>query len=434
MASSKAAVSNAFKIEGATIAEIQDAMARGETSAIALVDYYLDRIERFNSQLKAIISVNASARDAAIALDKERADGQLRGLLHGIPLVIKGQVRNPYNTDYTPGGSSGGTAVAITADLSVAGLGTDAVNSVRSPASACNIVGLKPTAGLVSRDGLMTVSLSQDVIGPMGRSVADVAALLEAIGTDDPHDPMTARSAGRRRRSYQTCLKTRGLKGKRLGIVQSLFGEGKAYQEVTEIVERAIATMEELGAQSVVIPADIDIDKMVEELSLIALEGKIHFEHYLAQLGEVAPVSSLKALIKTGKVHNSVQPLLKKMQSVNSPLGQSEYWQRLYPRRAELRQWLTSIFQHYQIDALVYPHQRQLVAAVGKPQKDRNGFLAAASGFPAIAVPAGFSEKGLPVGLELMAMPFQEDCLLKMAYAYEQKTQWRRSPNLTAGD
>ncbi len=491
MASPKSAVSNAFKVEDATIAELQSAMERQEISAIALVDYYLKRIEQFNKQLNAVISVNARARETAILLDKERTAGRLRGSLHGIPIVIKdnidtadlpttggclalkdlqpkkdafvvmklkeagaiilgkanlhelacsgesvsslgGQVRNPYNLGYTPGGSSGGTAVAIAANLAAAGLGTDAVNSVRSPASACNVIGLKPTTGLVSRGGLMSLCLSQDVIGPMGRSVADVATLLELIGTDDPCDPMTAQSTGKSRSNYRACLKVSGLKQKRLGVVRSLFGERKAHQEVTGIVDQAISTMEELGAHSTVVPVNIDIDKMVEELSLVVLEGKLHFEQYLAQMGEAAPVSSLKALIKTGKVHASVQPLLKKMQAVDSPLGQAEYWQRLYSRRVELRQRLTSIFQHYRLDALIYPHQRQLVAAIGKAQKGRNGFLAAASGFPAIAIPAGFSKKGIPVGVELMAMPFQEAKLLKMAYAYEQKAKWRRSPQLMA--
>lgn len=465
-------------------------MARGELSAIALVDYYLDRIERFNEQLNALISVDENAREIALKRDQERAAGNLQGALHGIPVVVKdnintadlpttggcaalaglqppedafvvaklkaagavilgkanlhelacrgesvsslgGQVRNPYNLGYTPGGSSGGTAAAIAANLAVVGLGTDAVNSVRSPASACNIVGLRPTAGLVSRNGLMSVSLSQDVIGPMGRTVADVAALLEVIGTDDERDPMTARSAGRKQRSYQACLKTRGLNGKRLGIVRSLFGEKKLHQDVNKLVNGAIATMEGLGAQTAVVPVNIDIEQMIEELSLILLEGKIHFEQYLEDLREAAPVESLKALIQTGDIHASVMPLLKKMQAVNSPLGQAEYWQRLYPRRAELRKILKSIFQQYRLDALVYPHQRQLVAPVGKAQKGRNGFLAAASGFPAITLPAGFSKKGLPVGIELMGLPFQEANLLQMAYAYEQKTQWRRSPNLT---
>ncbi len=491
MANPKTAVSSAFEIEEATIADLQNAMAQEITSATALVDYYLAQIEQLNGQLNALITVNSKARATARERDRQRAAGQLKGPLHGIPVVIKdnintadmpttggcialknlqppadafvvmklreagaiilgkanlhelaysgetlsslgGQTRNPYQLDYTPGGSSGGTAVAIAANLAVAGLGTDTINSVRSPTSACNIVGLRPTAGLVSRDGLMPVSLSQDAIGPMARTVADVATLLEVIGVDDPHDPVTARGAVQIRGSYQHLLQIRGLNGTRLGIVRSLFGPEKVHQEVNSLMDQAIATMEELGAQIVEVAVNIDIEKMIEELSLTVLEGKQHFEYYLDDLGEAAPVKRFKDLLKKGQILPSVRSLVKEMAAVDSPLGNEEYWQRLYPRRAELRQMLAHIYQHYRLDALIYPHQRQIVASIGKTQKERNGFLAAACGYPAITVPAGFSKKGLPVGIEFMAKPFEEARLLQMAYAYEQKTQWRRSPDLGA--
>lgn len=489
MAHPKVAVSRAFEIEEATIAELQTAMAQAETSAAALVDYYLERIEQLNGQLNALISVNANAKAIALERDQQRAAGKLKGPLHGIPIVVKdnintadmrttggclalknlqpptdafvitklreagaiilgkanlhelaysgetlsslgGQTRNPYQLSYTPGGSSGGTAVVIAANLAVAGLGSDTINSVRSPASACNIVGLRPTAGLVSRDGLMPVSLSQDAIGPMGRTVADVATLLEVIGTDDPDDPATARSTGQVRSSYQRALKERGLNGMRLGIVRSLFGKEQQHQEVNALMDTALSTVEKLGAQVVEVAVNINIEQMIEELSLAVLEGRLHFEYYLDALGAAAPVKNLKELLKTGQLLPSVRPLVKQMAAIDSPLGNGEYWQRLYPRRAELRTMLARIYRHYRLDALIYPHQRQIVAPIGKTQKDRNGFLAAACGYPAITVPAGFSKKGLPVGLELMAKPFEEARLLQMAYAYEHKTQWRRSPGL----
>ena len=493
MASRTTAVSSAFEsndfaLEEATITKLQSAMERQEISAATLVDYYLARIKRCGGQLNAFICINKRARDTAAQLDEERSRGHLRGLLHGIPVVVKdnintaelptsggclalknlqtpkdafvvarlraagaivlgktnlhelaysgetlsslgGQTYNPYNLKYTPGGSSGGTAVAIAANLAVAGLGSDTFNSVRSPASACNVVGLRPTLGLVSREGLMPVTLSQDVIGPMGRTVTDVAILLGAIAIDDPNDPTTARSTCHARENYQTALKKDGLRGMRLGVVRSLSGQGKPHREVNEIMEKAIATMEGLGARVREVAVSIDIDQMIEELSLAVWEGKLHLDQYLQELGQAAPMKSLKALVKSG-LHPSIGPLVKKMAAVDSPLGKTEYWQRLYPRRAELRQVLAHVFQRDQIDALVYPHQQRMVALVGKTQKERNGFLAAASGFPAITLPAGFSKIGLPVGIELMATPFQEAKLLQMAYAYEQKSQWRRSPQL----
>lgn len=489
-AASSAFKPDAFKLEEATIAELQNAMARQEISATTLVNDYLTRIKQFDGQLNAFICLNPQAQETAAQLDKERAQGRLRGPLHGIPIVVKdnintaelpttggaqalkglqppadafvieklreagaivlgktnlhelacsgetvsslgGQTRNPYHLDYTPGGSSGGTAAAVAANLVVVGLGSDTVNSVRSPASACSVVGLRPTTGLVSRDGLMPVALSQDVIGPIARTVTDVALILEVIAIDDPQDPMTARSAGQRKGSYPAALKKDGLKGMRLGIAASLSGQGKPHAEVNVIFGEAIACMKDLGAQIQTLAVHIDIEQMMAELSLTVLEGKLHLEQYFESLGKAAPVKSLQSLLKSGKLHPSIEPLIKEMEAVESPLGKGEYWQRRYARRAELRQLLDHIFQRYRLDAVIYPHQRQIVAPIGQTQQERNGFLAAASGFPAITLPAGFSKVGLPVGIEFMGMPFQEAKLLQMAYAYEQKTQWRRPPELS---
>ena len=485
---SAAAVSNPFDIEEASVAQLQTAMAQNQLSAHALVDYYLNRIERLDGQLNSLITLNPNAKTTAKALDRERANGKVRSALHGIPIVVKdnidtadmpttggcealatlqppddafvvarlkkagaiilakanlhelaqrgesvsglgGQVRNPYKLDYTPGGSSGGSAVAVAANLAALALGSDTVNSVRSPASACNIVGLRPTAGLVSRDGLMPVALSHDVIGPMGRTVADVATLLSAIAVDDPEDPMTARSTGVSK-DYKTGLKKTGLKGMRLGIISSLFGKGDECEGVNRLMESAISTMESLGAQRCKVAAVIDIEKLMGELSLTHWEFRAQFNQYLKTVGGAAPVKNLTALLKSGKLHPSIKAQLEKTNKVKSPLGDGEYWQRLYPRRVELRQALTQLFQRYQLHALVYPHQRVPVAAISESQQGRNGFLAAASGFPAITVPAGFVEEGLPVGIELMGLPFQEHGLLNMAYAYEQETCWRRRPDL----
>ncbi|MEL6260942.1 MAG: amidase family protein [Cyanobacteria bacterium J06626_6] len=489
MVEKSAAVSNTFEIEEATIAQLQTAMAQGKLSVCELTAHYLNRIDRLDSTLKSIITINPEALSQAKTLDEERAAGEVRGALHGIPLVIKdnintaempttggcvalanlqpltdafvvdrlkaagaimlakanlhelalrgesvsglgGQARNPYNLDYTPGGSSGGSAAAIAANFAVAGLGTDTVNSVRSPAAACNLVGLRPTIGLISRSGLMPVTLSQDVIGPMGRCVADVATLLTAMAVDDPSDPTTARSTNYPTGSYSPSLKQNGLQGMRLGIVPSLCGQSPDYAAIEPVVDGAIAMIESLGAQCDSVPAEIDIDGLHAELSLEMWEFKLHFEQYLERLGPTAPFRSLKAILNSGKVHGSIRAQVADAEAICAPLGSGEYWQRCYSRRVELRQLLSNLFRRLRLDALAYPHQRQQVARIGEQQMGRNGFLAAASGFPAITVPAGFDNDGVPVGLELMALPFQEPKLLQMAYAYEQATQWRRQPAL----
>ena len=499
MAGQKTTVSQSFNIEELTIAQLQRAMDEGMLTAADLVKAYKDRIEQFDAQLNAFISINPKALEQAVILDQSRANGNVRGCLHGIPVVVKdnintselpttggcialanmqatedafvvaklkeagaiilgkanlhelacrgesvsglgGQVHNPYNLAYTPGGSSGGTAAAIAANLAACGLGSDTINSVRSPASACNIVGLRPTAGRVSRSGLMPISLTQDTIGPMGRTVEDVATLLEVISQDDPNDPMTARSVGhsggqqhtQESNNYVSGLSEAGLAGKTLGVVASLWGDQAIHQGVNSLVEDAIATMGSLGAQTVKLAVNIDVEKMAEELSMNIWEGKLHFEQYLESLGNAAPIKTMRSLIDTEKVHASIVPILEIMDSVDTPLGYSEYWQRLYIRRAELRQRLFHLFSEYQIDALIYPHQKQPVARIGEQQKGRNGFLAAASGFPAITFPVGFvdvAEGSVPVGVELMGRPFEEGNLLQMAYAYEKQVAPRRSPS-----
>ena len=333
-------------------------MAEGALTSSALVEYYLARIAQFDNQLNALITINGQAKETAEKLDSERAQGSLRGPLHGIPVIVKdnidtvdmpttggckalataqppddafvidrlkaagaiilakanlhelawqgesasslgGQVHNPYNLDYTPGGSSGGSAAAVAANFAAIALGTDTINSVRSPASACNIVGLRPTAGLVSRDGLMPVALSQDVIGPMGRTVSDVATLLSVIAVNDPEDPMTSRSVGKRgnnsKDNYATALKKSGLKEMRLGIVPSLFGQADHHQPVNQLMEAAIKTLRSLGADCFEIATSIDIEQLIAELSVVQWEFRLHFNQYLETLGSAAPVKNLTA-------------------------------------------------------------------------------------------------------------------------------------------
>ncbi|MEO1619478.1 MAG: amidase family protein [Cyanobacteria bacterium J06632_3] len=445
--------------------------------------------DRKKDPLSSLISLNPQAKSIAAELDKERSADNLYGPLHGIPIVVKdnidtvqlpttggcaalassqppddafvvarlreagaiilakanlqelgqgtacesslgGQTLNPYDLAYTPGGASGGTAAAIAANLATAGLGSDTEGSIRSSAAACNLVGLRPTTGLVSRDGLMPTALSQDVIGPMGRRVTDVATLLDVIAVDDPEDPMTARSTGKLNSSYRPFLKKSGLKGMRLGVISSLYGTGSESKGVNELMAAAHKTCTALGAQQVPVAATIDVSGLAKELSVIHWEFKLHFEQYLETVGSTAPVKTLKEILKSGMIHSSVETPLKLLNSTRTPLGDADYWRRLYPLRVELRQLLTQLFNHHQLDAIVYPSQQQPVSKLGQVQQGLNGFLAAGSGFPAITVPAGFLDNGLPVGLELMAMPFQEARLLQMAYAYEQKTQWRRAPAL----
>src|ERR1700736_1723715 len=161
--------------------------------------------------------------------------------------ALGGQVKNPYDLTRTPGGSSGGTGAAVAANLSAVGTGSDTGGSVRSPASATSLVGLRPTRGLISRDGIVPVSFTQDTIGPMTRNVADTARLLDEMVGYDPNDPVTALNVGNIPKTYTAFLQN-GLKGARLGVLANLFGSGPEYEEVNQVMAKAIDALKEQGA------------------------------------------------------------------------------------------------------------------------------------------------------------------------------------------
>ena len=260
----------------ATIPELQKAMESGELTAVELVDFYLARIAAYDNagpKLNALILVNPAAHDEAAALDAERADSGPRGPLHGIPVVLKdnigtadmhttagslalkgftpaedafqarklreagaviigkanlfefalgwgtvsslgGQTLNPYDLSRDPGGSSGGTAVAVTANFAAAGLGTDTCGSVRLPAAHNDLYGLRPTRGLSSRAGVIPFSTTLDAVGPMARSVVDLAIMLDATVGRDPADPSTVQVG----MSYLKAVDPDGLSGRRIGL------------------------------------------------------------------------------------------------------------------------------------------------------------------------------------------------------------------------
>ncbi|HEX9577827.1 MAG TPA: amidase family protein, partial [Myxococcales bacterium] len=302
-----------FQIEEASVAQLQAAMAVGVLTSRELTQHYLDRIARYDKagpKLNAFLLLNPRALAEADALDQERARKGARGPLHGIPVVLKdnmntkdlpttggsiafagaqpqedafvvaklrqagavllgkgnlhelaragttvsslgGQTLNPYDLARTPGGSSGGPAAAVAANMAAVSLGSDTVNSIRSPASACDLVGLRPTRGLVSRSGIIPAALTQDMAGPITRTVADAAAVLEAIQGFDPKDGTTDAVRGKDLPDYAASLDKSGLRGARIGVLRSFFGQKPEHAEVNRVTDAAIARMKELGAEPV---------------------------------------------------------------------------------------------------------------------------------------------------------------------------------------
>jgi amidase len=469
-----------------TIAELKDAMQSGSVTSSDLVTIYLARIAAYDQKgpaLNAVIALNPRAFEEAAALDRERAARGSRGPLHGIPVLVKdnfdmvglpttagslalanlrptedafqvarlraagavilgktnlhelasgittvsslgGQTRNPYDPTRNPGGSSGGTGAAIAANFAVAGLGTDTCGSIRIPAAHNSLVGLRPTVGLSSRSGIVPLSHSQDVAGPLARTVSDVVALLDATVGTDPADPSTKAGEGHRPSTYREALRTDALKGARIGVLVSLFGDAPDDNEGGEVVRRALEAMRNLGAETVdvTIPA---LDQMLNNTSVIDAEFKFDLMDYLARVPD-APVHSLGEIVEQGLYHSAIEASVKRRNAVES--RDTDAYRRARIRRDTLRQAVLAAMEEQRVAALAYPTMRRKAAPIGQPQPGSTCHLSAATGLPALSLPAGFTEDGLPIGVELLGRAFDEARLLGFAYGFEQAAPVRRPP------
>ncbi|WP_432262572.1 amidase family protein [Cupriavidus sp. TMH.W2] len=487
-----------FSVVEATVASAHAAMRDGTLTARQLAGACLDRIAAYDQNgpaLRSVLQINPKALDEAAHIDAVAARNPSQALapLHGIPVLVKdniecggmettagaaclrgnlstgdafvirrlreagaivlaktnlhelasggetvstlsGQTLNPYDLTRTPGGSSGGTGAGIAASFGLLGIGTDGVNSIRSPASANNLVGLRPTMGLISRAGLVPCGLTQDTIGPITRTVADTALLLDVIAGYDPADPVTSEAAAHIPESYAASLDRDGLKGARIGVLRHFFGDQDVHRPVNAVMQEALAILAAQGAELVAIEDAISPDELLASTLVHHYEMERDLDAYLAGLPPGVPVRSMKDIIAAGSVHPSVAATLTTAVALS---GREEEYRERLQRQQVLRQWLRDLMALHRLDALAFPHQRRLVVPVGESQAERNGVLASATGFPAIVIPAGFSApdgnapQGVPVGLELFGLPFTEPVLIRLAYAAEQALRARRPPHST---
>lgn len=477
-----------FHLEEASILQLQSAMEAGTVSSRDLVEMYLARIAAYDDQgpaINAMIHVNPRAAEQALALDRERAMSGPRGPLHGIPMVVKdnydtadmpttggsrslegmmapddafqvrklreagavilgktnlhefaygittissmgGQTLNPYDTTRNPGGSSGGTGAAVAANFAAAGMGSDTCGSIRIPSSHNSLVGLRATRGLSSRDGIIPLSTTQDVAGPLARSVEDLAIVLDATVGYDPSDPITALGVEHVPASYTGFLRSDSLRGARIGVLEELFGSESESDEVNEIVRAAAADMALAGAEVVQLSMP-DLRDLLRGGSVINMEFKFDLDRYL-QSNPGAPFQSLEAIVESGLFADAVGGTLRRSAGVETQ--ETEAYKERLLRRDEIRLAVLAAMADLDLDAVLYPTITREAATVGERQQGSNCSLSATSGLPAISVPAGFTEGGLPVGVELLGRPFSEGVLVGLAYSYEQATHHRRPPNL----
>jgi amidase len=499
-----AAASQSLRLPEATIEDLNAAFDAGTLTSEGLIELYLARIEAYDQAgpaLNTVLWLNERALETARQLDVERRERGPRSPLHGIPVVLKDNVdtadmpttagsillkgsippddaflvqqlrdagaiilakltmsefasgvtmssvdgfpmRNPHDLRRTPSGSSGGTGAAIAAWFAQLGIGTDTGGSVRGPTSSNGIAGLKPTHGLVSRDGIVPLALSFDTAGPMARHVYDVAAMLGAMTGVDPADEATSKSEGRFETDYTQYLDAGALQGARIGIARDFLG---ADSEVDWIIGAALETMKAAGATIVDVhyPQWL-LDVKADWYATIRWpEFRAQIPEYLATIGPEYP-KTLEELIERSREVTSLAPdggapnptrwSLFLQEEASGELTDWDYVTMRDHGMPLVRGIVDGILESQNLDAIVYPTSptRPGLIAGGGGGGGGGGVsatnIANLSGFPDLIVPAGFTSDRLPVGISFFGAAFSEPRLLALGYAFEQLTKVRRDP------
>jgi amidase len=488
--------------EELTISAFHDRVRAGTLTSADLVRWYLERIDAVDVHgpaLGAVVTVNPAALDDARALDEQFArTGALSGPLHGVPVLVKDQAetaglatafgsgvfaehvpqrdatvvrrlreagavvlaktamcdfaagwfsfssrsgftRNPYDLDREPGGSSAGTAAGTAANLGLVGLGEDTGGSIRLPSSFTNLFGLRPTTGLVSRTGFSPLVHFQDTPGPMGRTVADVATLLDVLVGYDPADAYTAVCATNPATgTYATSIAGAEPGAFRIGVLRDAFGTGPETGEVNAVVHAAVAALAGAGT-TVVEDVELgDLGGWVAGTSLYTTQSRHDITRFLAARPD-APAHSFD------EVHaHGFHPLTDLMDDIAAGPADPEddpHYLRMRLRQEEFRRRLLVLMAGADVDFLVYPTVQVPPPTRADLEAKRwtaltfptNTVIASQSSLPAMSVPAGFTAAGLPVGMEVLGKPLAEVDLLRFARAWELLASPRRPPR-PAGD
>ena len=342
-----------------------------------------------------------------------------------------GLTKNPHALDRNTSGSSSGSGSAMAAGLAALAVGTETDGSIVSPSSINGIVGIKPTVGLVSRNGIVPISHSQDTAGPMARSVADAAVLLFAMAGVDARDAATQASAGKGA-DYTTFLDAKGLQGARIGVARNYFGGSDL---VRGVIETALTAMREQGATLIDVEMPAPAKYRDAEFEILLFEFKADLNAYLAEFAAGAEARTLADLIAWNKRHEKkVMPFFGQEHfesaEAKGTLEDPAYRAALETIQKVVREGIDKLLAEQKLDALVAP-----TAGTGwltdfvNGDSATGGFSspAATAGYPHVTVPAGFVH-GLPVGVSFVGGPWSEGALIKLAYAYEQATHKRRAP------
>lgn len=493
-------------LEEISIRELQQGYSEGRFSVKEVVTAYIERISAIDGDgpaLNSIIVVNPDALRIAEELDSEMASGKSKGILFGIPVIVKdnidtgdkmpttagsnalkntfagtdsyivkklrdagavilakanlsewanframvsssgwsavgGQTKNPYVLDRNPCGSSSGSGVAVSANLCMAAIGTETDGSIVCPSNNNGIVGIKPTAGLLSRTGIVPISYTQDTPGPMCRSVEDAAICLGAMTGIDPLDQKTLESEDKYLTDYTEFLKTDGLKGKRIGLIKN---SGGYSDRVDTLIVRAAREMAAAGALIIEVEAPLRREYADAEFQVLLYEFKDGLNKYFKGRGEDISVKNIKDLIEFN-IQDSIelkyfdQKILIEAEK-KGDLNSSEYLDALEKMHKATREnGIDKLLETNNLDVLIAPTGSaawKTDLLLGDHFIGGNSSLAAVAGYPNITVPMGFIDN-LPVGISFIGTAWSEPLLIEIAYSYEQATKHRKVPEYLATD
>ncbi len=454
-----------------TLSEAASRIESGNLTSTELTKAFLERIRKLNPKLNAFITITEDlALQSARIADEELKARKYRGPLHGIPIAIKdlfetkgtkttagskilaeyvpnqdafvvekfaeagavllgklhmhewalgvtslnphfGPVINPWDPERIAGGSSGGSAVAIAANLCSASLGSDTGGSIRIPSALCGTVGLKPTYGLVSLRGAVPLSWSLDHVGPMARNVQDLTLVLQVIAGFDEDDPASVNTP---KQDYLMQIE-RGVEGLRVCVPTNYFFD-RVEAGITEFIRRAARTLEDLGAVVTKSSYDnVELDIRANGIILLSEAAAYHHQHLLEQ--PEAFGADVLSRLRTGESMSAVDLASAQRTRVNSIRSRSKFFEKfdvmitpVTPTPALLRAGVDAVEAARKLTSLTSPFNL--------------------SGFPALSLPCGFTPEGLPVGMQMVAGPWKEATLLRTAYAYEAATEWHKKKPL----
>ena len=370
----------------------------------------------------------------AIILAKSSLSELAMGLADTINSVLPGFTRNPYNTAYASGGSSGGTGVAIAANFGTVGIGTDTGGSVRAPSSINNLVGIRPTVGLVSRTGMAPLDSQRDTPGPMARTVEDAARLLDVIVGVDPADPRSAAAQTRIPPTYTAFLDKAGLKGARVGVLrQALKLQDGVDPRVARLFETAIADLRTAGAE-IVDDFTVSGFERFPRPPQTPARSKADWENYFAYEGPTFPVKTV-AELRDAPSGKGVHPLHAARVAEIAAITKSPESDPATVKGRKDEQMYRDAFgaamDAARVDALVFPvwtFPPKINGDRGQTPQGQLTFIGSATQWPVVVVPMGFVDEDLPIGFQFLGRPWTEGQLIRFAYAYEQISHHRRVP------